>query len=51
MSVKTLKIDGQDVAVEEGASILQAAKEADISIPTLCYLEGVSPAAACSPLS
>ncbi len=47
MSVKTLKIDGQDVAVEEGASILQAAKEADISIPTLCYLEGVSPAAAC----
>ncbi len=47
MSVKTLKIDGQDVAVEEGASILQAAREADISIPTLCYLEGVSPAAAC----
>ena len=47
MSVKTLKIDGQDVAVEEGASILQAAKEADISIPTLCYLEGISPAAAC----
>ncbi len=47
MSVKTLKIDGQDVAVEEGASILQAAKEVNVSIPTLCYLEGVSPAAAC----
>ena len=47
MSVNTLKIDGQDVAIEQGATILQAAKEAQIPIPTLCYLEGVSPAAAC----
>ncbi len=47
MSVKTLKIDGQDVAIEQGATILQAAHEAKINIPTLCYLEGVSPAAAC----
>jgi bidirectional [NiFe] hydrogenase diaphorase subunit len=47
MSVKTLKIDGQDVAVEEGATLLQAAREAGISIPTLCFLEGVTPAAAC----
>ena len=47
MSVKTLKIDGQDVAVEEGATILQAAREADIHIPTLCYLEGISAATAC----
>ncbi|MDJ0706847.1 MAG: bidirectional hydrogenase complex protein HoxU [Leptolyngbyaceae cyanobacterium MO_188.B28] len=47
MSVNTLKIDGQDIAVEEGATILQAAREAKIPIPTLCYLEGVSPAAAC----
>lgn len=47
MSVKTLKIDDQDVAIEQGATILQAAHEAKITIPTLCYLEGVSPAAAC----
>ncbi len=47
MSVRTLKIDGRDVAVEQGATILQAAQEAQIAIPTLCYLEGVSPAAAC----
>lgn len=47
MSVKTLKIDGKDVAIEEGATILQAAKDAEVSIPTLCYLDGVSPAAAC----
>jgi bidirectional [NiFe] hydrogenase diaphorase subunit len=47
MSVKTLKIDGVDVAVEAGTSILQAAMEAGIRIPTLCYLEGVSPVSAC----
>ncbi|MCM1982128.1 bidirectional hydrogenase complex protein HoxU [Lyngbya confervoides] len=47
MSVKTLKIDGKDVAAEAGSTILQAAQDAGISIPTLCYLEGVSPAAAC----
>ena len=47
MSVKTLKIDDRDIAIEEGTTILQAAREAGIPIPTLCYLEGVSPAAAC----
>ena len=47
MSVRTLKIDGTDVAIEEGATILQAAREANIRIPTLCYLDGVTPAAAC----
>lgn len=47
MSVKTLKIDGIDVAIEAGSTILQAAKEAGVRIPTLCNLEGVSPVAAC----
>jgi bidirectional [NiFe] hydrogenase diaphorase subunit len=47
MSVKTLKIDGKDVAIEQGSTLLQAAKEAGIAIPTLCFLEGVTPAAAC----
>ena len=47
MSVNTLKIDGQDIAVEQGTTILQAARETKIPIPTLCYLDGVSPAAAC----
>ncbi|MGK7909649.1 MAG: bidirectional hydrogenase complex protein HoxU [Synechococcus sp.] len=47
MSVRTLKIDGTDVAIEQGATILQAAREANIHIPTLCYLEGVSAATAC----
>jgi bidirectional [NiFe] hydrogenase diaphorase subunit len=47
MSVKTLKIDGIDVAIEEGATILQAAKEVGVPIPTLCHLEGVSDVGAC----
>ncbi len=47
MSVVTLKIDNVDVAIEAGSTILQAAREAGIKIPTLCYLEGVSPVGAC----
>jgi bidirectional [NiFe] hydrogenase diaphorase subunit len=47
MVVKTLKIDGIDVAIAEGSTILAAAREAGIPIPTLCYLEGVSTVGAC----
>ncbi|MDJ0594067.1 MAG: bidirectional hydrogenase complex protein HoxU [Pleurocapsa sp. MO_226.B13] len=47
MSVRTLTINNIPVAAEEGKTILEAAKEADIHIPTLCSLEGVSPVAAC----
>lgn len=47
MSVKTLTIDGNQIAVEEGKTVLEAAKEAGIHIPTLCHLEGVSDVGAC----
>lgn len=47
MSVKTLTIDGKDIAIEENATILEAAKEAGVRIPTLCHLEGVSDVGAC----
>jgi bidirectional [NiFe] hydrogenase diaphorase subunit len=47
MSVKTLTIDGQPVAIAEGATILAAAKEAGIPIPTLCHLDGVTDVGAC----
>ncbi|MGK7928890.1 MAG: bidirectional hydrogenase complex protein HoxU [Spirulina sp.] len=47
MSVNTLSINGQDIAVEEGKTILDAAKEAGIRIPTLCHLDGVSDVSAC----
>jgi len=47
MAVVTLKIDDIDVAIASGSSVLSAAKEAGVKIPTLCHLEGVSDVGAC----
>ncbi len=47
MSAKTLIIDGKQVSAQEGASILEAATDAGISIPTLCHLDGVYDVGAC----
>ncbi|MBO9998713.1 MAG: bidirectional hydrogenase complex protein HoxU [Cyanobacteria bacterium SID2] len=47
MSVVTLKINNIDVAVEAGQTVLAAAKEAGVRIPTLCHLEGISDIGAC----
>jgi bidirectional [NiFe] hydrogenase diaphorase subunit len=47
MAVKTLTINQQLVSAREEETILQAAQEAGITIPTLCYLEGVSTVGAC----
>jgi bidirectional [NiFe] hydrogenase diaphorase subunit len=47
MSVKTLRIDGKLISAREERTILEAAREAGIAIPTLCHLEGVSEAGAC----
>ncbi len=43
----TLTIDNQKIAVEEGTTILQAAKKLGINIPTLCYLEKINEIGAC----
>ncbi len=43
----TIKLDGIPVEVEPGATILAAATSAGISIPTLCFYAGLSPAGAC----
>lgn len=43
----TLTIDGRTVQVPEGATILEAAKAAQIHIPHLCYLKGINEIAAC----
>lgn len=43
----TLTIDNQKIAVEEGTTILQAAKKLGINIPTLCYLESINEIGAC----
>ncbi len=47
MSEIKLTIDGKEVLVSEGATILEAAKAAGIRIPTLCYHERLSPIGSC----
>lgn len=47
MAAKTLTIDGKPISADEGETILQAATEAGIKIPTLCHLEGVYDVGAC----
>ena len=42
-----LKIDGKNVQIAPGATILDAAESVGITIPTLCYLKKVSPTGAC----
>ena len=42
-----LTIDGIPVEVEKGTTILQAAKQIGVKIPTLCYLENVLPDGSC----
>ena len=42
-----LKINGQAVSVPEGYTVLQAAREAGIDIPTLCYLKDISATGSC----
>lgn len=47
MAVKTLTINDRLISAREEETLLDAAKEAGIHIPTLCYLEGVSTVGAC----
>ena len=47
MSVKTLTIDDRLVSARSNDTILQAAKDAGIRIPTLCNLAGLSDIGAC----
>ncbi len=42
-----LTIDDQLVEIPLGYTLLQAARERGIHIPTLCYLETLAPYAAC----
>ncbi|MCK4295169.1 MAG: (2Fe-2S)-binding protein [Candidatus Marinimicrobia bacterium] len=43
----TLNINGVNVSVEKGTTILEAARFFGIPIPTLCYNEGLTPYGAC----
>jgi len=47
MAAKTLIIDGTQISAENHTTVLQAAQEAGVKIPTLCHLEGVYDVGAC----
>ncbi|MBR4428951.1 MAG: [Clostridia bacterium] len=42
-----LTIDGVQVSVPAGSTVLDAARKANVHIPTLCYLKGVNEIGAC----
>jgi NADP-reducing hydrogenase subunit HndD len=43
----TLQIDGVEVAVPAGSTILEACRAQGLDIPTLCYLENLTPVNVC----
>src|SRR3972149_9784772 len=47
MSKIVLQIDGRDVEAEQGMTVLEAARSAGISIPTVCHHEKLKPYGAC----
>ena len=47
MKTIKVKINGMEVAAPEGSTILEAAKLANIKIPTLCYLKEINEIGAC----
>ncbi len=47
IDVKTLQINGENVSARADQTILEAARENGIFIPTLCHLDGLSDVGAC----
>ena len=43
----TVKIDGADVSVDEGATILDACNAHGVDTPTICYAENLTPVNVC----
>ena len=43
----TLTIDGKEVTVEKGTTVLEAARKINIDIPTLCYLKEINEVGNC----
>jgi len=43
----TLRMNGAEVSVEEGMTLLEAARFFGFPIPTLCHMEGLTPYGAC----
>ena len=42
-----VKINGRDYKVEAGTTVLEAARKANVDIPTLCYLKDINEIGAC----
>ena len=47
MDMVNLKINGMDISVPKGSTILEAARYAGIEIPTLCYMREINEIGAC----
>ncbi len=47
MALVTLTIDGKQVTVEQGTSIIEAAESIGIDIPSLCYLKDINVVGSC----
>jgi formate dehydrogenase major subunit len=43
----TLAVDGREVAVPEGSTLLDAARAAGVTVPVLCHKPGLDPVAVC----
>jgi bidirectional [NiFe] hydrogenase diaphorase subunit len=44
---RTLTINDQEISAAEGQTLLEAARDAGIYIPTLCHLDGLTDVGAC----
>jgi formate dehydrogenase major subunit len=42
-----LRIDGRQATVKEGSTVLEAAEQLGIRIPTLCHVKGLEPSTSC----
>jgi formate dehydrogenase major subunit len=42
-----ITLDGRAIEVARGATVLEAARQAGIHIPTLCHVDGLEPASSC----
>ena len=47
MAVKTLTINGRMISATDEQTLLEAAREAGVRLPTLCHLDGLSDVGAC----
>lgn len=47
MDMLNIKINGRDYQVPKGSTVLEAARSANIDIPTLCYLKDINEIGAC----